>query len=299
MAIPNLSIIIASINGKSYLAECLRALRQQTGHVSAEIIVADCVGPSVTDYVRREHPDVHLIPFSERKSVPELRSAGILASCGDIVAITEDHCLPTPDWYTSIWRAHAQHPEPAIGGAVDNAATDRLIDWAVYFCEYSNYISPVPSGIVHDLPGPNVSYKRSALTALRDLIEKGYWETFLHWRLESQGQQLRSDPSIRVLHKKHFRFEAFLAERFHYARAFAGTRIESISPPRRLFYTIFSLFLPPLLIVRIGRRVWSRGQHLDKFVRALPIILLFMLAWAAGEFVGYIIGPGESALQLT
>jgi glycosyltransferase involved in cell wall biosynthesis len=299
MTTPELSIVIASVNGRLYLDACLEALRGQTGDVSAEVIVADCVGPAVTSFVAATHPQIRLIAFDEPRSVPELRSAGILAARGEIIVITEDHCIPTPEWYEAIRRAHATFPEPAIGGAVDNAATRRIIDWAVYFCEYSNFISPLPAGIVHDLPGPNVSYKRGALRAMDDLIRDGYWETFLHWRLESQGQQLRAEPSVRVLHKKHFSFMSFLRERYHYARAFAGTRNEFVNPSRRLFYLACSPLLPPLLITRIARRVWARKRHLGAFVLALPYIALFMVAWAAGEWVGYAIGPGKSALQLT
>ncbi|MCI0398180.1 MAG: glycosyltransferase [Chloroflexi bacterium] len=296
---PTLSIVIASLNGRPYIDACLAALARQQGDMAAEVIVAECVGTTVTDFVRAEYPAVRLIAFDERKSVPELRAAGILAARGEIIAITEDHCIPAGDWYLSLVAAHRQYPGPAIGGAVDNAATDRLIDWAVFFCEYSNFISPVPAGAVHDLPGPNVSYKRAALDTMRDMIAKGYWENFLHQRLESAGHQLWSDPTVKVWHKKHFRFGDFFAERFHYGRWYAGTRNEFTSLPKRLFYLAFSPLLPPLIMTRIARRVWSRGRHYRDFLKALPLILVFMAAWAAGEFTGYATGPGSSVLELS
>ncbi|HEV2854311.1 MAG TPA: glycosyltransferase [Thermoanaerobaculia bacterium] len=295
---PQLSIVIASVNGRPYLDECLRALRRQRGEVRAEVIVADGVGAEVRSFVEAEHPEVHLIACDGPRSVPALRSAGILASQGEIVVLTEDHCIPAEDWYESLLRAHGRWPGPAIGGAVDNAATGRTVDWAVFFCEYSNFMTPLPEGIVHDLPGPNLSYKRSALEEMDDLVRGEYWETFLHWRLEERGHRLWSDPSIRVLHKKHFRFFDFLAERYHYGRAFAGTRTRFVSPGRRWFYFAFSPALPALLAARIGRRSLARRRHRAAFARALPMILLFMLAWAAGEWVGYAWGPGQSALRL-
>ncbi len=297
---PALTVVIASLNGKRYIEACLASLRKQTGNVDAEIIVADCVGKEVTDMVKREYPEVKLIEFNERKSVPELRGAGLLQATGEIVAMTEDHCIAAENWFVSMIQSHADHPQnPAIGGVVDNAATERLIDWSVYFCEYSAYSSPLPEGVTHDLPGPNVSYKRAALDQMRDMLEGGYWEVFLHQRLESLGYQLYADPKIQIWHKKHFTFGDFLSERFHYGRWFGGTRNQFSSLPKRLFYLAFSPLLPPLILKRLRDRVYSRGQNLDKFNQSLPYIIVFSLAWAAGEFFGYLTGPGRSVMKLS
>jgi len=296
---PDISVIIASINGWDYLRECLAALSKQEGSVDAEVIVADCIGDEVTTPVRRQYPAIHLLAFDEKQSVPKLRAAALAQAKGRIIAITEDHCIPPVDWYKSLIRAHEKNPALAIGGAVDNGATQRIIDWAVFFCEYSNFISPVTDGVVHDLPGPNVSYKREAITDLKDTIQEEYWETFVHCQLEAEGKQLWSDPTVKVIHKKHFKFTDFLAERFHYSRAFAGTRNESVTGPKRLFYLMCSPLLPPMLLLRISRRVLTKKQHLWQFALSLPYILIFMIAWAIGECVGYAIGPGDSALYLT
>lgn len=296
---PDISVIIASINGIPYLKECMLALQKQKGDINAQVIVADCVGSSVTDYLRAEHPSVQVIAFNEKQSVPKLRAAAIAEAHGKIVAITEDHCIPPPEWYQQVLNAHAHNPAPAIGGAVDNGAIDRIVDWAVFFCEYSNFISPVDEGVVHDLPGPNVSYKREALEPLRDLIKDEYWETFVHGELESKGSKLWSDPSVKVIHKKHFRFQDFLAERFHYSRAFAGTRNESMSVAKRIVYFFASALLPPILLLRISKRVFKHKEHVPKFAVCMPYILIFMIAWAVGESIGYASGPGDSALYLT
>lgn len=297
--VPQLSVVIASVNGRPYIDDCLEGLQHQEGEICTEIIVTDSVGSTVTDFIQAEFPHVQLIPFKEQKNVPQLRSAGILSAKGAIVAITEDHCIPASDWFQSLVDSHQSHKGPAIGGAVDNAATNSAIDWAAFFCEYSNYISPVPRGVVHDLPGPNVSYKREVLDEMEDLLVEGYRETFLHQYLEAQGYQLSSDPSLVVRHKKHFSMGGFMKERFHYGRWYAGTRNKSITPPRRAYYLFFSPVLPLLLSARISRRVFSRGRHYREFVTAFPILFIFLIAWAVGEIVGYAFGPGESVYEIS
>ncbi|MBW8011261.1 MAG: glycosyltransferase [Chloroflexi bacterium] len=295
---PQLSIVIASINGLNYLSECLSSLKQQDGEISAEIIVVDCVGDSVTNFVTAQYPGVRLIPFDTPMSIPALRGSGIRAASGEIIAITEDHCIAPKDWFQTIWLSHQEQSATAIGGSVENAATERLTDWAVFFCEYSNFLSPIPVGVVHDLPGPNVSYKRDALGNQHQIFEGDYYEYSLHQNLESKGHHLWSDPSIRILHKRHYRVQDFFIERFHYGRWFAGTRKHNSSWPKQLYFLIFSPLLPLLILGRISQRVISRRKHLVPYIKSLPTIFLFTFAWALGEFIGYATGPGKSVLRL-
>lgn len=298
MTTPELSVVIASTVGRPYLDACLAALRHQSGDVAPEVIVVDRVGPSVTAFVAALHPEVRLITAGTAHSVPELRALGIRAARGALVAITEDHCIPPPDWCEAIRRAHAAHPGPAIGGAVDNGATQRLVDWAVFFCEYGNFLSPLPGGVARDLPGPNVSYKRDALLTLPAAGGDEFWETAVHGEFAARGCPLWSDPALRMLHKKHFTLPGFLAERFHYSRAFAGRRSAGRGIARRLAHLLLAPLLPPLLLWRLGHRVLRRERYRGLFLRTLPYLALFTLVWAGGEWVGHAFGPGESALRL-
>jgi glycosyltransferase involved in cell wall biosynthesis len=297
--VPELSVVIASVNGRPYIDACLEALHQQEGKVCVEIIIVDCVGLSVTGFIDGAYSQVRLIAYEEQQSVARLRAAGIKRAKGRIIAITEDHCIPAKNWFQMIIQAHQVFDFPAIGGAVDNGAANSLVDWAAFFCEYSNYISPVPQGVVHDLPGPNVSYKREALEGAGELLAEGYRETFLHQHFEAQGLTLWSEPGLVVWHKKHFTVGGFLKERFHYGRWFAGMRGSQVGPLKRLFYLVFSPALPFLLAVRLGRRVLSRGRHFRPFVLSFPLLFVFLITWALGEGLGYAFGPGNSEDELS
>src|SRR5690606_21212240 len=172
--------------------------------------------PAVADLVRQKYPAVRLIALPPPRTLAELRTAGLDAASGDIVALTEDHCVPSPDWFVLLLALHQAQPAAAIGGAVDNAATERLVDRFVYAYEYGPFTSPAAHGPVEVLPGPNVSYKRVALQSLRQVWPQGFDEGRVHRTLRSAGFGLWSEPALRVWLKKHFTLLAFLRERFHY-----------------------------------------------------------------------------------
>jgi hypothetical protein len=181
---------------------------------------------------------------------------------------------------------------------VDNESTQRLVDWAVFFCEYSQLMTPVQAGPADSIPGMNVAYDMDAIGDLRSIFDEGLWENFLHDRLRAAGHVLGLDPDIVVGHRKYFTVPMFWSERFHYSRSFAGMRVSGKSPVVRLRWAALSFALPPLLLVRLSRNVLAKRRHLGRFLCALPLIVLFSTVWAAGECWGYLTGPGDSLVKV-
>ena len=87
-----------------------------------------------------------------------------------------------------------------------NAVDRRARDWAAFYCEYSAFLEPVTEGAARDLPGMNVSYDRSAIAAMQDLLDEGRWETWLHPRLRERGFEFWIDPALTIDHVKDFGF---------------------------------------------------------------------------------------------
>ncbi|MGI9146843.1 MAG: glycosyltransferase [Chloroflexota bacterium] len=295
---PTLSVVIASVNGPDYLDACLAALSAQHGTVLSEVVVADSYGPATAKLVAEKYPHVRLYSFAERLTIPQLRAAAIAQSRGDLIVMTEDHCVPAQDWYERIVATHQQQPYLAIGGAIENAATARLVDWAAFLCEYSAFVRPLAPGVAHDIPGPNVAYKRAALEHIQDLLDDGRWENFLHARLEERGFELYQDPSVVVYHRKFFSLGEFLSQRYHYGRGFAGMRVQRAPLWRKAVFAAGSPVLPPVILWRLGSRLFGRRRHRLIFLCALPQLALFTLSWSLGELVGYVLGPGDSLAKV-
>jgi hypothetical protein len=281
------------VNGPHYIEQCLRSFGRQRGDVSYEVVVADRCDQGCREVIRG-FPNATLIEVDRPGvTVPELRAIAIRRSRGELVGITEDHCIAPEGWLSSMVRAH-EAGAMIVGGPIENAATDHLVDWAVFFCEYSAFQPPLAHG-PGPVPGNNVTYDRKLLPLINDLLDTGVWEEEFNTRLAELGHPAIMDPAAMMLHKKCFGYREFVSQRYHYARAYAGLRLRTAPFWRRTLFALFALTgLSPLLFNRMVRNVWRNGRRRRELALSLPLLALFIVAGSCGEFIGYLFGAGHS-----
>lgn len=288
-----LSVVVPSVNGWSDLSDCLRALMAAGWEVPLEVLVVDRLGDEVRDRIRSEFPSVRVLAAPSGTTIPALRAMGFEAATADAVAVIEDHVLVPSGWARAMLDALGAG-EDVAGGGVENAATERLVDWAAFLCEYSHLIPPLAAGPVAGITGNNTIYRRSVLMRYRSVWGAGGWENRLHDALRRDGIALYQHPEIVVGHRMHYTVTGYMGQRFLYARAWAGDRVAGSGMLRRILFGGAALLLPGLLWARIVRTVWRKGRYRQELIRSLPLLLLFVLAWGAGESVGYWFGPGDA-----
>ncbi|MFO0908372.1 MAG: glycosyltransferase [Isosphaeraceae bacterium] len=288
---PELSVVIASVNGWHVLEPTLRSLEALAETARIEVIVVETVGGSTRRNLRGQFPGVTVLE-SERLSIPRLRYQGVIRARGRLVAILEDHARLSPDWARTLLTAH-RDDWGAVGGPVENGR-DGIVNWAVYFCEYASYMSPLPEGETTDLPGNNIAYKRPHLLRHARVLDEGKWESWINDRLRADGVRICADNRMVAHHIKPFRLGYFLRQRFHFARSYAGMRRRDQRWNRRIVYGLGSVVLPALLAVRVTRTVLSKKRHLGRFAVVSPLVVLFLTVGALGEMIGYLVGPGRS-----
>jgi hypothetical protein len=290
---PELSVVIPSVNGYSDLAGCLAALRREAGTVRLELLVVERCGPSVRQQVRDAFPEARLIEVGISVTIPEMRALAFDAAEAPAVAVIEDHVIVPAGWARRLLEALGGQ-ERVVGGSVENSATETLLDWAAFLCEYSHCLPPLPSGPVAWLTGNNVVYPKALLDRYRVAVHAGRWENYLHETLRADGVPLICHPEIVVGHKKHYTFGEYLSQRYLYSRSYAGARVIGATPARRFAYGVAAMALPPLLFYRTVIRITSKGRYRGWLVKSLPMIAVFVIAWGWGEAVGYWRGAGDS-----
>lgn len=289
---PALSVVIPSVNGWQDLEGCLAALAAQDAGVPVEILVADRVGPSVREPLRRSFPAARLLEAGPRTTIPDLRALAFEAASGAVIGVIEDHVLVPKDWARRMLAEHAAGAQ-VVGGAVENAATERPVDWAAFLCEYSAILAP-REGPSPWVTGNNVTYRGELIAAHPQIWRAGRWENYLHDTLRAEGVVLLCRPSIVVGHKMHYTTLSYLHQRYLYSRSYAGTRVAGAGAFKRLATGLAAFALPPVLLLRIVRNVKASGRYGAELSRSLPRLALFTLGWAWGEIVGYWMGPGDA-----
>jgi hypothetical protein len=291
---PLLSVVVPAVNLMSDLDGCLAALAAESRETPLEILVVDRHDLDFRQEVRRRYPGVRVLDAAPATTIPDMRAMAFAVAQAPVVAVIEDHVQVRPGWAAQMLRAH-ELGERVVGGAVENAATERRVDWAAFLCEYSHLLPPLPAGPVASITGNNTTYRRELLERFRAATTSGRWEDHLHAVLRDNGIELFCHPEIVASHKKHYTVGEYVSQRYLYARSYAGARVSQDSAIRRLVYGLgAATLLPPLLLLRIVRRVWARPAYRSELLRSLPLLPLFVAAWAAGEAAGAWAGPGDA-----
>ena len=287
------SVVIASFQASSLLAEVLDRLRPQCREVNAEVIVsrASPAGASDSPPVR---DGCRMIACPPGATLPEIRGAGLALATGDWIALTEDNCLARPDWLARLLAGCGSEVD-VVAGVVGRATRRRMIDAGACFAEYGFYgtfrAAPQP-GSAPAITCANVAYRRNVARTAAAWAAAGEWDNVIHDRLAASGARFGLIGDAIVDENLEHDLRGFARARYRHGRDYATTRCQSFSAARRVALACGT----PLLPVLLGWRVWRCAGRAaaGTFMRALPFTVAFLAAWAAGEAVGYL-GIGDSA----
>lgn len=288
--IPRLSVIIASYNSRKTIEACLRSLENQSANEEFEIIVVDSSIDGTAQLIEEKFPQVRLYKFNERKFCGDARNFGISRAKGRIVAFIDSDCTADNNWICEIVNAH-KFPYLAVGGAIANGNPDSHVGWAAYFCEFSQWMPARHARWMPDIAGASMSYKREVFEKYGDFIEGTYCsDTDFHWRLVRYGHRLRFMPTILIYHHNINKLVNFLMHEFHHGLSFAQVRGKNKRFPvlPRSTYIIFFFLIPIWLLLKIAGINLRNRVYLLNFLKSLPLLILGLISWSLGEWMGYI-----------
>ena len=307
----DLSVIVTIVDAGPSLERCLASLHAQSGSPSLEVLVPfDSTVPGIGPLQAR-FPDFRfvdlgvvldgLIPqnaLEQHRFYDVRRSAGLRMAQGGLVAILEDRGVPAPDWAGTMIRLHRERPGfAAIGGAVENGV-NRSLNWAAFICDFGRYQPPVMDEDPEYVSDTNICYKREALDSVREFWEtRRFDEAQVNWALRRSGRKLLlCDPPRTIQVREAMPASNMLRERYHWGRNFGQSRVSGMNRQRRLVLILATPLIPLVVFARHCKRQFGKG-HMGEFLAASPVLLVFLICWAAGECRGYLDGTPEERFR--
>lgn len=194
-AIPKAAIIVPSYNRPEQLRRCLGALLAQD-HPSFEVIVVDDgSSPPLAGVCAPFAPRVRYIR-QDNAGPAAARNTGAASSKAAFIALTDDDCLPRPDWLATLQAAHGGDDARLVGGRVENGLpADRFAAASQSLCDFLYDYFGASSGKMPFFTSNNMGLGRAAFEKLG-----GFDKTFplaaaedrefgLRWR-EEGGESL-------------------------------------------------------------------------------------------------------------
>jgi GT2 family glycosyltransferase len=218
-----ISVVVPTYNRATTLARCLDGLAAQT-YAEREIIVVDDGGSESAAEVVSLFPAMRLVRQTHAGPAAA-RNRGIEAAAGEIVAFTDDDCLPPSDWLVRLAEGFCRHPEVAgVGGLL---LAPKELRKANPLARFEAYVTQVrhaagereilggfdcPSGGTN-----NMAYRREALSAVGGFDESFRYaageDADLKLRLAQNGALFLYLP-VAVTHLQSYTWPTFRQQQF-------------------------------------------------------------------------------------
>jgi hypothetical protein len=215
------SVIICTRNGSERIGGCLDAVRKLEGVDFETILVDDGSADGTADLVAAHFPWVKLLRL-DPCGLSAARNAGAAAADGEILAFTDDDCMPDREWLLRLDRVFANGRFAAAGGP-------NLPPLPRSWREAVVCAAPgAPSHVMLDdveaehLPGCNLAVTKAAFDAIGGFDPQFHTagdDVDFCWRLHDAGFRLGFAPGAFVWHWRRPAVRAFLRQQIGYGAA--------------------------------------------------------------------------------
>lgn len=290
---PALSVVVVTRDTFRTLRPILAAIAAQTIAARLEVIL---VAPrSASDAIPTDLTGA--FHATQVVQVPAVGNRGAAAAHGvrlasaPIVALSENHCFPEPDWAERSLAAH-HGPWVGVGPAIRNANPESLLSRVMHNFGYGEFPAQRPACSMEELPLHNSSFRREVLDfSLEELEHLLANERRLHRRLREAGHGLQFVPTVVKWHINEATWTLLIGMWFFGGWGYGTGRAPTWPAWKRAAYLLAS----PLLVLPVAANVWRRFPTIDPVPRS-PALGLVVLMGAAchvlGECLAYL-GAGR------
>lgn len=220
----SVTVVIPTYNRRLLLKQCLDAIARQTYPVSLfdVIVVDDGSKDGTEDFIREYSKDlkINFTFFKQQNSGPAAaRNRGIQHAKGEIIAFTDDDCIPADNW---IEEGVKLFVDPFIGGVgggirqVGNGITSEFIEF------HRIWQVPIIEGKANYLITANAFYRRDILVSVGGFEEgiknPGGEDPDISMKIRECGYVLKVNENSIVYHAHKESLKGFYKTFYNYGR---------------------------------------------------------------------------------
>jgi glycosyltransferase involved in cell wall biosynthesis len=203
-ASPDVSVVVCTRNRPELLAGSLAALQPVRSH--SEVVVVDSASSTNATALVAADAGIRVVRV-EQPGLSRARNAGVMATSGEVVAFTDDDCLPRPGWVEGLAAAFAN---PSAGVVMGRLVPEHARG-AVPADDPGDEAFMFHAGTDVDKlgAGANMAFRRSALAEVGGFDESLGAGSLLRagedhdaiWRVLRAGWSGRYEPAALVAHR--------------------------------------------------------------------------------------------------
>jgi hypothetical protein len=290
---PILSAILPAWDTFDSIRATLAHLRRQSiaGHMEVVMVCPDASKFELREEEMDNFAAWRLVEIGSIDTRSYAFAEGVMAARGEFVVLCEDHCFPEPEWAEALIKRHQSAEYAAVGPMFANANPENAVSDADLLIAYGPFLQGLPGGERPFVAGHNSCYRREVLLGegdkLPDTLEAEY---VFHTGLSAAGAKFYVEPDARVSHMNFGTWASAIYASYLSGKGFGASRACAWPVSRRILFVFAWIVIPAIRLKRIlplARQAgWARGRN----NACVPALLACLMASAAGEWIGNLLG---------
>lgn len=280
---PMLTVVVASDSDGGDLSAAVAAVEVSCRGLRANMVIVHDARETVVIPTDAAVP-VSCITVSDAL-IPILWGHGILAATGSIVALTTSQFRVAESWARELRVAFTNASACAVGGRIAITPDASMLTRAVFFIRYAEHMGRTDIENPHEIAGDNAAYRRDVVLAAAPALAQGFWEVVVHRTMRSNGHTLSRAPLAVSYFVAQPSWTRVLSNRFVHGAHYGEYRVRDLGWSRWRAIAVAPA-VPCVLLWRMLVRIRRSEYSLLANLFVVPVILVMLCAWAAGEARG-------------
>lgn len=295
---PKVSVVVPALNSARTIARCMEALAAQTSTQPFEVIVVHSGEDDTLARASAVLPAVRTRQLPTRALAATARNAGVAMARGEILAFVDSDVYVDAVWIDNVVAAAATGAD-LICGSIDNANPDCAVSRAEQLVMFSEFLPETPERPMWFTLSGNLVMRRAIYDRWGPFVEiRAAEDLIFSRRLRTAGARLLFYPRMRVYHDNRKTVRPYLRNQVVLGKYTAMAR-RIVPFADTSSYWLFLLAVPISPLAKLAKIVWRlyrwTPRELAALVRNLPLVLLGVLAYGAGQAVGVVSSRATSA----